>query len=86
MIQSGNLDNGSAPRVRGTQERAKALGASNRFSPARAGNSSKRLLQVVRLPVQPRACGELKIERASGIWTSGSAPRVRGTHRNAQCI
>ena len=62
----------------------------DRFSPARAGNTRLRSVQTRRLTVQPRACGEYATDENTLQLINGSAPRVRGIHRNAahvlQCL
>ena len=70
---------GSAPRVRGTPDPDLRPLYRLRFSPARAGNSDAALLLLRRLPVQPRACGELSEAAIVLDAHRGSAPRVRGT-------
>ncbi len=70
---------GSAPRVRGTELGRREGRGRGRFSPARAGNSEARRVAASASAVQPRACGEQVLSRASTDVRSGSAPRVRGT-------
>ena len=50
-----------------------------RFSPACAGNGIRQTRAPIRLPVQPRVCGERNITRRPFSTAPGSAPRVRGT-------
>ncbi len=74
-------DAGSAPRVRGTRRPSAHMKQIVRFSPARAGNTIASTLQMLGIPVQPRACGEHdRVALVIGKG-NGSAPRVRGTHR-----
>ncbi len=70
---------GSAPRVRGTGDPERAAASGSRFSPARAGNRPRCCLRRRAGSVQPRACGEQIDCRGAGPYSSGSAPRVRGT-------
>ena len=70
---------GSAPRVRGTLCNGPEAPELIRFSPARAGNTTRRWPTRKRRPVQPRACGEHERRRAEKFSVYGSAPRVRGT-------
>ncbi len=75
---------GSAPRMRGTRRRRDRAAATDRFSPAHAGNTSAIVRNGSTGPVQPRACGE---HRSATPWMtpeSGSAPRMRGTLRQGQ--
>ena len=78
---------GSAPRVRGTDDHGVFFGARERFSPACAGNSGidRRAIQRPRRTyrlartVQPRVCGKQAVKNAGRLTSPGSAPRVRGT-------
>ena len=74
-------EDGSAPRVRGTDLKGTGERGMGRFSPACAGNGSNPALTTISSPVQPRVCGE-RLESAAWISCGpGSAPRVRGTVR-----
>ncbi len=73
---------GSAPRVRGTRHARINKINSERFSPACAGNASRRPGDADQRAVQPRVCGERPASRALLSTMRGSAPRVRGTPRN----
>ncbi len=72
---------GSAPRMRGTRALFVRDLRRDRFSPAHAGNTlfAERDQRVN--SVQPRACGEHGHSSTTHQRTSGSAPRMRGTHR-----
>ncbi len=71
--------NGSSPRVRGTLARLEWAGFEDRFIPACAGNTPRRLRPTVSPPVHPRVCGEhAVVGRGHGVQ-HGSSPRVRGT-------
>ncbi len=70
---------GSAPRVRGTLARGRAVIVGDRFSPAGAGNSGAARPRARPRAVQPRGCGELSPGSAPEPPVVGSAPRVRGT-------
>ncbi len=74
---------GSAPRVRGTLLLVLVDDALRRFSPAGAGNTQLMVRNMHNESVQPRGCGEhlALADRSSDL--SGSAPRVRGTHRSS---
>ena len=74
-----DLQDGSAPRVRGTLRRAGAHLTASRFSPAGAGNAAELALGAPPIPVQPRGCGERITHTRVHSASCGSAPRVRGT-------
>ena len=71
---------GSSPRVRGTHSKRCAAADSDRFIPARAGNSASSVAEGSFVSVHPRACGELKPFTRRASNSCGSSPRVRGTH------
>ncbi len=72
---------GSAQRARGTLRNAGERRHLRRFSPACAGNTSRRWLSVLSRTVQPRVRGE-HLTTAQGYSDAyGSAPRARGTRR-----
>ncbi len=72
-------ENGSSPRVRGTERLIGAGWGPVRFIPARAGNSNPPASASLCAPVHPRACGE-QGHLAHGVDAPpGSSPRVRGT-------
>ena len=70
---------GSSPRVRGTRPFAALVHELNRFIPARAGNSLLLSQRPSKIPVHPRACGELDGTTDGPQISTGSSPRVRGT-------
>ena len=78
-VVGGTLDNGSSPRLRGTQGRMCLHGRRSRFIPAPAGNSARRSRQIRHAAVHPRACGELWPTAAKVGNLDGSSPRLRGT-------
>ena len=71
--------NGSAPRTRGTLGTVGTLAVGTRFSPAHAGNTMARALNVEFRTVQPRARGEHNQIAQVVAARRGSAPRTRGT-------
>ena len=73
--------NGSSPRVRGTRRGRLASARQRRFIPACAGNSRFGRRAPPRPPVHPRVCGELNSRLVAALASTGSSPRVRGTHR-----
>ncbi len=74
---------GSSPRVRGTRRQQNQPNCHHRFIPARAGNAYVRAAQRSSATVHPRACGERSDATCTRFNTSGSSPRVRGTHTTA---
>ena len=70
---------GSSPRVRGTLALATRLALTQRFIPARAGNTSGQVSEPCMSAVHPRACGEHASTLAGISPSVGSSPRVRGT-------
>ena len=70
---------GSSPRVRGTREPVLDDNPPVRFIPARAGNTTNRLISAAWRTVHPRACGEHTASANSLGLVYGSSPRVRGT-------
>ena len=53
-----NRENGSSPRMRGTQLLVVRSQVAHRFIPAHAGNTGVPAIDYVRWAVHPRACGE----------------------------
>ena len=70
---------GSSPRVRGTDRPSRGDGRAYRFIPARAGNRARAAVWMRADSVHPRACGEQVFAEDRALLTSGSSPRVRGT-------
>ena len=71
---------GSSPRLRGTDFRLAVFPYFRRFIPApAAGNSLYPVLDSLRSPVHPRACGEQILFWVFGRSWGGSSPRLRGT-------
>ncbi len=70
---------GSSPRVRGTLPTGNDREPVFRFIPACAGNATTWRSSPARHPVHPRVCGERTSRPASGLQSTGSSPRVRGT-------
>ena len=52
----------------------------SRFIPACVGNSIISRARVSTMPVHPRVCGELDIKGIRKVISTGSSPRVWGTH------
>ena len=74
---------GSAPRTRGTLKHPHYHGRRGRFSPAHAGNTRKITMQNTIDAVQPRARGEHSEASFFLPMFAGSAPRTRGTRKDA---
>ena len=72
---------GSAPLARGTHARRPWRRVRDRFSPARAGNTSVRYVRYRHPPVQPRSRGEHGKSHLRQSIRDGSAPLARGTRR-----
>ena len=79
-ICCGAFSGGSSPRVRGTLQDAPVAPAIGRFIPACAGNTQTRKTLPCMGPVHPRVCGEHSRSISILHPSSGSSPRVRGTH------
>ncbi len=77
---------GSSPRMRGTGTAVRETDASDRFIPAHAGNSPIGQVLSRRCPVHPRACGEQRRFKRSGVHSLGSSPRMRGTGTRCRAI
>ena len=72
-------ETGSSPRGRGTRGSRERAANNERFIPAWAGNTSRRLTPASAAPVHPRVGGEhVRVLRAVARH-SGSSPRGRGT-------
>ena len=72
-------DNGSSPRVRGTDRIPLILFLLGRFIPACAGNSFGASQMRIPSAVHPRVCGEQNSIPRLIKCLAGSSPRVRGT-------
>ena len=75
----GCSEDGSSPRVRGTEHLIELARFRNRFIPARAGNGRSESRRQLEPPVHPRACGERPTWPLRSLYNVGSSPRVRGT-------
>ena len=73
------LEDGSSPRVRGTDTPQRHRLYAPRFIPASAGNSMGSAVLRLRNAVHPRECGEQEPTTSHGPGVHGSSPRVRGT-------
>ncbi len=72
-------DDGSSPRVRGTERISANRPCESRFIPACAGNSKHIESGHYPNPVHPRVCGEQICASVNCVPSAGSSPRVRGT-------
>ena len=86
LTPSASAAVGSAPRVRGEDARGARRDRRLRFSPACAGRGPCRPVARLRVPVQPRVCGERLQERVALLDGGGSAPRVRGEDRRREHV
>ena len=73
------LEDGSSPRVRGTERRRRVFVVGYRFIPACAGNGSHARVIRPLQTVHPRVCGERGKSAVFVRLPTGSSPRVRGT-------
>ncbi len=78
-------ENGSSPRMRGTEALGKARPSAVRFIPAHAGNSLSGMICNFCGRVHPRACGEQNPPFHNPPSTIGSSPRMRGTDLGQRC-
>ena len=85
-VTHADLAAGSSPRVRGTLDLRGYAQRNHRFIPACAGNTSLSDVNVLRLPVHPRVCGEHATVKTQRPIPLGSSPRVRGTPQRPLCM
>ncbi len=71
---------GSSPRMWGTPFLLHAIGPIRRFIPTHVGNTGERDRQGSDPPVHPHACGEHSSAICRSRCSSGSSPRMWGTH------
>ena len=79
MVGLSPFQNGSSPRLRGTDEVEYRATHRKRFIPAPAGNGSSMSAIIDWLSVHPRACGERRWHHDEHHDDDGSSPRLRGT-------
>ena len=72
---------GSSPRMWGTPQHAANPENPRRFIPTHVGNATRSLYPHRRLAVHPHACGERVTSSAVTRSTTGSSPRMWGTHQ-----
>ena len=72
---------GSSPRVWGTRGLEGTHSAGSRFIPTGVGNAIESDSRLYRDAVHPHGCGERKLDGRFSCSTTGSSPRVWGTHR-----
>ena len=72
-------ETGSSPLARGTPPKAPLVVSTNRFIPARAGNTSSAPLSTRSRAVHPRSRGEHLVGRTRALLATGSSPLARGT-------
>ena len=71
---------GSPPRMRGTLAGQVVVIYADGITPAHAGNTAERFAIKEHLEDHPRACGEHCVFSRSAGMSTGSPPRMRGTH------
>ena len=74
---------GSSPRVRGKRCACRLRDMSHRIIPARAGQTAEGRRRLGLYTDHPRACGANFWSNASSRCSTGSSPRVRGKHKQA---
>ncbi len=79
FASQGEPEDGSSPRVRGTQRIRYRSTRLRRFIPACAGNTAPKGDDEVPTAVHPRVCGEHTVQFVVKANSAGSSPRVRGT-------
>ena len=77
-------EDGSSPRMRGTQLQAELAALRARFIPAYAGNTTTQRRTAREHAVHPRVCGEHGASCDSAEVFSAVHPRVCGEHRQGQ--
>ncbi len=78
----GDDQDGSSPRVWGTQHRRRNTESERRFIPTGVGNTFAAPFAAAKCPVHPHGCGEhLTVTKGFDI-KNGSSPRVWGTLTN----
>ena len=70
---------GSSPRMRGTQGRRTRHTDGQGIIPAYAGNTARSRCRCRTARDHPRVCGEHPFPEYSGLCSTGSSPRMRGT-------
>ena len=79
IAQTATNEQGSPPRVRGTEIHLPAFARMQGITPACAGNS-KNIRRIIDIQGDhPRVCGEQWLDLTEGPGGLGSPPRVRGT-------
>ena len=76
---------GSSPRMRGTQHGEKRQMAKLGIIPAHAGNTDRHSCRSTAKRDHPRACGEHDSADITGMFQTGSSPRMRGTPPGRGC-
>ena len=79
-MRTGSRFQGSSPRVRGTRSLFSGQFRARGIIPACAGNTSPDASRASSDGDHPRVCGEHQPSQYTILDSSGSSPRVRGTH------
>ena len=85
LIDHGNDDRGSSPRMRGTPIGIKLIPQVAGIIPAYAGNTTGSPIGGARGRDHPRVCGEHATPSTALACMRGSSPRMRGTHSLICC-
>ena len=80
-----SISGGSSPRMRGTQHGEKRQMAKLGIIPAHAGNTDRHSCRSTAKRDHPRACGEHDSADITGMFQTGSSPRMRGTPPGRGC-
>ena len=78
--KSANCALGSSPRMRGTRCHGVVRSLSPGIIPAYAGNTRGTASKATKSRDHPRVCGEHSLSMTSPLISTGSSPRMRGTH------
>ena len=79
------VDDGSPPRMWGTQAHVDLTVYCIRFTPTHVGNTPVVCVCGCRHPVHPHACGEHLSTNSSRVLPPGSPPRMWGTPQRQRC-
>ena len=84
FVLSGDMFEGSSPRMRGTLPVVLYVPPAHGIIPAHAGNTHMIRLNLFQWWDHPRACGEHFPDGGNRYLETGSSPRMRGTRRAAR--
>ena len=84
-MDPGKRNEGRSPRMRGSHRGRGASGPLDGSIPAHAGKPGRSYPAGRRVGVDPRACGEARLERRRYLARRGRSPRMRGSRPGACC-